>query len=246
MTSAVFAAIVFVGMFGGALVGMALRRRLPEHHLAKDTEDAVRLGLGVIATMTALVVGLLLASAKTSRDATERELTLFSADLVLLDRNLAQYGPETDAARDLLRRYTAFKIASIWPGGAADPSGWRLLEDVQERLRTLTPTTASQRFIQPRALQISGELAQTRWLLNEQTGSMPVPFFMVITSWLAIIFTSCGIFAPRNAVVITVLFFCALSISGALFLILDMAQPFKGFIRISSAPLQNALGMLGQ
>ena len=250
MTSGVFAVIVFVGMFGGALVGMALRGRLPEHHLAKDTEDAVRLGLGVIATMTALVVGLLLASAKTSRDATERELTLFSADLVLLDRNLAQYGPETDPARDLLRRYTVFKIASIWPdaaaGGAADPSGWRLLEDVQERLRTLTPTTASQRSIQPRALQISGELAQTRWLLNEQVGSMPVPFFMVITSWLAIIFTSCGIFAPRNAVVITVLFFCALSISGALFLILDMAQPFMGFVRISSAPLQNALGMLGQ
>ncbi len=98
LTAAVFAAIVFVGMFGGALVGMALRGRLPDHHLAKDTEDAVKLGLGVIATMTALVVGLLLASAKTTRDATERELTLFSADLVLLDRNLAQYGPETDAA----------------------------------------------------------------------------------------------------------------------------------------------------
>ena len=100
-----------------------------------------------------------------------------------------------------------------------DPSGWRLLEEVQERVRTLTPATASQRFIQPRALQISGELAETRWLLNEQVGSIPVPFLLVITSWLAIIFTSCGLFAPRNLVVITVLLFCSLSIAGALFLI---------------------------
>lgn len=110
----------------------------------------------------------------------------------------------------------------------------------------LVPVTAAQRFIQPRALQISGELAQTRWLLNEEGGSMPVPFLLVVASWLAIIFTCCGLFAPRNPVVITVLFACSLSIAGALFLILDMAQPFKGFVRLSSASLRNALGMLGQ
>jgi hypothetical protein len=250
VTSSVIAVVVFVAMFGGALFGMFLRPRLPEQHLAKDTEDAVRLGLGVIATMTALVVGLLLASAKTARDGTERELKLFAADLVLLDRNLAQYGPETAAARELLRRYTVHKIAAMWPNEAAgvvvDPAGWRLLEEVQEKVRTLTPATASQRFVQPRALQISGEVAQTRWLLNEQVGSVPVPFLLVVASWLAIIFTSCGVFAPRNHVVITVLFFCALSIAGALFLILDMAQPFQGFVRVSSISLRNALAMLGQ
>lgn len=249
MTPLVIATVVFLGMFGGALVGMSLRPRLPEHHLGKDTEDAVKLGLGVIATMTALVVGLLLASAKTARDGTERELKVFSADLILLDRNLAQYGPETAAARAVLRRYVDFKIAAMWPAEAAvvaDPAGWRLLEQVQESVRTLTPATDSQRFIQPRALQIGGDLAQTRWLLNEQVGSIPVPFLLVVASWLAIIFTSCGLFAPRNVVVITVLFFCSLSIAGALFLILDMAQPFQGFVRVSSAPLRNALAMLGQ
>lgn len=250
MMPLIIAIIVFLGMFGGALVGMTLRRRLPDHHLAKDTEDAVKLGLGVIATMTALVVGLLLASAKTARDGTERELKVFSADIMLLDRNLAQYGPETAAAREVLRRYVDFKIAAMWPADAggvvADPAGWRLLEEVQEKVRTLTPATDSQRFIQPRALQISGELAQTRWLLSEQVGSIPVPFLLVVASWLAIIFTSCGLFAPRNVVVITVLFFCSLSIAGALFLILDMAQPFRGFVRVSSAPLRNALAMLGQ
>src|SRR5436190_23473078 len=102
-------------MFGGALLGLFIHGRLAEHHLAKDTEDAVRLGLGVVATMTALVLGLLLASAKTSRDGTERDLKLFAADLVLLDRNLAQYGPETAAARDVLRRYVEFKLAAMWP-----------------------------------------------------------------------------------------------------------------------------------
>src|SRR5882762_4754676 len=115
MMPLIIAIIVFLAMFGGALVGMALRQRLPEHHLAKDTEDAVKLGLGVIATMTALVIGLLLASAKTARDGTEREIKLFSADVILLDRNLAQYGPETAAAREILGRYVDFKIAAMWP-----------------------------------------------------------------------------------------------------------------------------------
>lgn len=82
--------------------------------------------------------------------------------------------------------------------------------------------------------------------VSEQVGSIRVPFLLVVASWLAIIFTSCGFFAPRNPVVIAVLLFCSLSIAGALFLILDLAQPFKGFVRVSSASLRDALAMLGQ
>jgi len=250
MTPFAIALIVFACMFGGALAGMYLRQHLPEHHVSKDSEDAVRLGMGVMATMAALVVGLLLASAKTARDGTERELKLFSADVILLDRNLAQYGPETREARDLLRRYTVDKIAATWPDQAGDvvvdPSGWRLLEGVQDRVRQLTPATGAQRIIQQRALDIGGEVAQTRWLLKEETTSIPAPFLIIVASWLAIIFTSSGLFAPRNTVVLTVLLASSLSIAGAVFLILDMAQPFKGFVRLSSVPLRQALTMLGQ
>jgi len=105
---------------------------------------------------------------------------------------------------------------------------------------------SAQRIIQQRALDIGGEVAQTRWLLKEETTSIPAPFLIIVASWLAIIFTSSGLFAPRNTVVLTVLLASSLSIAGAVFLILDMAQPFKGFVRLSSVPLRQALTMLGQ
>jgi hypothetical protein len=87
--------------------------RAPERHLTKETEDVVKLGMGVIATMSALIIGLLLASAKGSFETKNAELRQFSADLILLDRQLAHYGPEAKEARDLLRRYTRAKIDSL-------------------------------------------------------------------------------------------------------------------------------------
>ena len=121
-------AIIFACVFGGALGGMFLRTRVPEHHLTKETEDSVKLGMGMIATLAALVIGLLVASAKSSFDTKDAELRQFSANLILLDRQLVHYGPEASEARALLRRYTAFKIDSTWPDEAShrvdDPDGW--------------------------------------------------------------------------------------------------------------------------
>jgi hypothetical protein len=138
-------AIIFACVFGGALGGMVLRTRVPEHHLTKETEDSVKLGMGMIATLAALVIGLLVASAKSSFDTKDAELRQFSANLILLDRQLVHYGPEASEARALLRRYTAFKIDSTWPDEAShrvdDPDGWILLEDVQDKLRALAPAT---------------------------------------------------------------------------------------------------------
>jgi hypothetical protein len=243
-------AIVFVSVFGGALGGMLIRAALPEHHRTKDTEDAVKLGMGVIATMGALVVGLLLASTKTSFDTKDSEIRHFSADLILVDRNLVRYGPEMKEARDLLRRFTVFMIDSTWPGEASQPvdaNGWMLLEDVQDRVRALAPAEDAQRWLQSRALQISGDLSQTRWLLHVQSGSsIPEPFLLILIFWLTIIFTSFGLFAPRNATAITALFVSSLSIAGSIFLILEMALPFEGLIQISSAPMREALTLLNQ
>ncbi|TMB44260.1 MAG: DUF4239 domain-containing protein [Deltaproteobacteria bacterium] len=239
-------------MFGGALGGMLVRRLLPDHHLTKETEDVVRLAIGMIATMSALVVGLLLASSKSSFDTKDSELKQFATDLILLDRQMAHYGPEAKEARDLLRRYTAIKIDAIWPSEGshrvvADPNSWRLLEDVQDKLRALTPANDSQRWLKERALQLSGDLTRTRWLLHEQLQtSIPKPFMVVLIFWLAVIFGSFGLFAPGNGTVSMALFVCALSIAGAMFLILEMDEPFGGAIRISSAPVRDALALMGQ
>lgn len=243
--------IILACLFGGALVSMVIRERLPEHHMTEATEDVVQLATGVIATMSALVLGLLLASAKSSFDTVSTELRTLAADMILLDRQMAHYGPDTDDARDVLRRYAAERIDAIWPWEAShsvvdDPDGWRRLEDVQDRLRALTPATDAQRWLKERALEVSGDLSHTRWLLRlKMDSSIPMPFLLIVISWLTVIFASFGLFAPRNVTVIAALFVCALSVAAALFLILEMDQLFGGLIHVSSDPVRDALARLG-
>jgi hypothetical protein len=170
----------------------------------------------------------------------------------LLDRTLAQYGPETMETRDMLRRSVTSSIELIWPedktgnaGLKAAEAGTRV-EGIQGELRKLSPGDDSQRLLQSQALQISGELAQGRWLLIERAqSSLPTPLLVALVFWLVVLFFSFGLFAPHNPTVIAVLFVCALSVSGAIFLILEMNTPLEGMIKVSSAPLRKALEHLG-
>jgi len=244
-------AIVFGCVFGGAMGGMLIRGFLPEHHVSKESQDVVKLGMGLIATLAALVLSLLIASVRSSFDTKETEIRQFAADLILLHRTLAVYGPETAEADDLLRRYTTYKIAAMWPDEAVESvektDGWRLLEGVQSKLRALAPQDDGQRWLQARALTISGDISRTRWVMREQRGSsISTPFLVTLVFWLSILFVSFGVFAPRNATVVIALFVCSLSIAGAVFLILEMDEPFSGLMQISSAPMHDALGHLSE
>jgi hypothetical protein len=97
------------------------------------------------------------------------------------------------------------------------------------------------------ALDLAEELLQTRWLGTESVGvSIPLPFLVVLTFWLIIIFASFGLFAPRNATVLTSLFVCALSVAAAVFLVLEMDEPFDGVLTVSSEPMRYALAHLNQ
>jgi len=86
--------IAFACIFGTTLLSMFVRNALPEHHLNSDSRDAIRLSMGVIGTMSALVLGLLIASAKSSFDAKSSQVKQITANVILLDQLLAQYGPE--------------------------------------------------------------------------------------------------------------------------------------------------------
>jgi hypothetical protein len=246
--------IAFACIFGGTLLGMFLRTILPGHHVGDDSKDAVKLGTGMIATMAALVLALLIASAKGNFDTMSSDLRQASARVILLDRVMAHYGPETNEARDLLRRDIASTIKRVWPEdkigqAVAESTEGRVdIEAIQDKLRQLSPRNDAQRWLQSRALQISGEIAEGRWLLIEQLGqrSIPMPFFVMLVFWLTIIFASFGLFSPRNATVITVLLICALSAAGSLFLILELDTPYQGLIKVSSAPLRIALTHLGR
>jgi len=243
--------IVFGCIFGAALVGLFLRSVLPERHLSAESKDTVRLGMGMIATMAALVLGLLVASAKSFYDTQSSELTELSANVILLDRVLAHYGPETKEVRDLLRAAVPRVLEQLWhqdhqQHSAVTPTaaGGEILYD---KIEALSPTTDVQRALQAQASSMAVDLGKLRWLMFQQgTVGISMPLLAVLVFWLAIVFASFGLFAPPNATVIATLFLCALSVSGAIFLILEMYTPYEGLIQISSAPLREALGHLGQ
>jgi hypothetical protein len=242
--------IAFACIFGGALLGLSFRRWVPEHHLSADSKDVVKLTIAVIATMSALVVSLLIASAKSSHDARRSEFTQMSADIILLDRSLDHYGPETKGVRLLLRHSVGTMLDRI-SASASEQTGlgaWGAdAERLHDGIHELSPHNEIQRSLQGQAVKILGDLGHRRWLLFAESGSaVPMPFLVVLIFWLTIIFASFGLFAPINATVVATFLVCALSLSGAIFLILELDRSFAGLLQISDAPLQEALAHLGE
>jgi hypothetical protein len=246
--------VSFGCIFGGILIGMFLRSVLPEHHLSDESKDAVKLGIGMIATLAALVLGLLIASAKGHFDTMNNGLAQTSSKIILLDRTMAYYGPETKEARDLLRLSVASAIDQLWPKERTQHKEYKDfnpktgLKELQEMLLQLSPKNETQRYLQSQALQISGSIAEVRWLLTEQQeqSSLPMPFFVMLVFWLVIIFFGFGMLSPPNATVITILLVCSLSAAGALYMILELDHPYGGLIEISSSTLRSALTYLSQ
>ena len=236
MGSLGIAAIVFGCVFGCALLGMALRSRVPAHHLDSESRDAVKLGIGLVATMVALVLGLLTGSAKSSFDTQDAEIKQSAAEVVLLDRTLARYGPETAGIRRALAGAIAHRLAVTWPETGPIPA--RLdtpeasVEWVDDQIRQLAPQSDAQRALQSRAEQLCGNLLRTRWLLFLQgANAIQTPLLLMLVFWLSALFGTFGLLAPRNGTVTTVMFVAALAISGALFLILEMTNPLAGMVR---------------
>jgi hypothetical protein len=243
--------IVLGCVFGGALAGMALRVVLPEHHRSTESRDIVKLGMGLIATMSALLLGLLVASAKSAYDQQKNELTQMTSKLLFLDHSLARYGPEMREARDLLRDATARAIDQLWPKDPSHPNAATQMvaggDRVYELIQEFSPKSELQRSLQAQASSTAIEMRQTLRLMFEQRGtSVSTALLVVVVFWLTIIFMSFGLFAPPNATVTATLFVCALSVSCAIFLILEMDRPFEGLLQISSAPLRDAFAHLGR
>lgn len=254
MTSLTISFIVFACILAGAILGMVLRAVLPEEHLSAESRDVVKLGMGLIATMTALVLGLLIASAKSSFDTQRNGLAQLAANVIQMDRVLAHYGTESGDARDMLRASVADMLQRTWPeedpqsGQTAAKSGTEgRYEGLFDKIQELAPKNDAQRTLQAQALKIALDTGQARWLLFAQQGrSIPTPFLVVMVSWLTLILATFSLFAPRNATVVVTLIVCALAVSSALFLILELDQPFQGMFQISSTPLRNALAQLGR
>lgn len=197
------------------------------------------------------MLGLLIASANSSYETQRGEVKRITADIILLDQMLAQYGPQALPGRDLLRRAVTQLVERIWrqngsPSAVPEPFvATASAEEAFRELQALEPSSDVQRILKARAIDLSNDVAQTRLLLLEQTDNpIPVPFLGVLVFWLAIIFANFSLFARLNPTVIAALCVFALSASGAIFLILELSRPFTGLMQISSAPLRSALAPL--
>ena len=254
MSSFALSLFAFACILGCTLIGMVVSARLPAHHLSDGSKDTVKLGTALIATMAALVLGLLIASAKNHYDKMSDELEHISAKILQLDRVLAAYGPETMETRDILRKGVIFALQQGWPEDKNQDISEAIrqpridLQALQGKLLRLSPRDDVQRWGQARATHVVTEIADARWLLALQTETTSLPMLarVLLLSWLMFLFFSFGLFAPRNATVILVLFFCALSVAGACFLILELDSPYQGLIKLSSEPLRNTLAHLGK
>ena len=249
MSALALSGIIFVLTLGGILLGTLLRRALPRHHLNSHTKDVVRLGAGLIATIAALVLGLLIAAANGSFDTQTSQVRQITADLILLDNILAQYGPEARAIREQIRSTVDPLADGLWREKEAGTTGPVETNAAAERvyleIYKLSPHDDLQRSLKTRAVQISNDLAQVRFLLFvESENVIAKPFLAVLAFWLMIIFASFSLFSPLNGTVFTCLFLFALSAASAIFLIMELSRPFTGLMMISSAPLRHALGTI--
>jgi hypothetical protein len=237
--------------YGCALSAAYLRDTLPPPHLSKESQDVVRLGMGLVATMTALLLGIVTAAARSTFDAYSADVRTSAVNILTLDRHLARYGTETTPMRELIRRALAFRVETTWPSegasrkGFGEPLSTAAVEEVENQILQLSPQTESQRWFRAEALRLSNEVLKTRWRVLEGSGSLPRTFLNIVIFWLMATFVSFGLYAPRNATVLSVLFVAALSVAAAVFLIVELDSPFDGLIKISGEPLRFALDNLG-
>lgn len=238
----------FASILIGAALGMGLKRALPADLFEGGSKEAIRLGAGFLSTLAALVIGLMIASAKNTYDSQNTNIRQLGTNAVLVDQMLTQYGPEAKAARTLLREIIPSATARIWQENASGKGGGSafVVSEMAERfynaVEGLKPATTEQTSLKSRIIQLTTDMGRTRLLVFTQSDdAIPVPFFVVLVFWLVVIFASFSLFAePRPIVIASTLLF-ALSVSSALFLIVDLSHPFQGLMQISNHHLHMVL-----
>ncbi len=246
MNTSIASLIILAALLAAVFLGMRIRRLLPAHHLNADTKDAVKLSMGLVATMSALVLGLLVSSAKGSYDLTRTEVIQMAAKVAFLDRVLATYGPEAATPRQEFHAAVQITVQQLWSRQSRSLKA--LASPITEgdmmfaAIQSLSPKDDRQRALKAQAASLGIELAQMRTLLAAQSvPSISATMLIIVVSWLVVIFLSFSLLAPPNATAGLSLTVAALSVSGAILLILELDQPLGGLIQVSREPMHNAL-----
>ena len=252
MTAIVIAFITFACIAAAAYVGGRVRSVTPAEHLSDDSREIVIAGLGLVSTLAAVVLGLLIDSAKGSFDTVNNDMKQLASKVLVLDSVLAQYGPETREARTMLKQVVAGKIAAVWPedvpaNTATGQSVRQLYVAFADNIQHLAPTIDSQRSSKAQAQQLVIEIAKLYTLMQEEKNeTVMLPVVLVLVLWLVAIFAGFGLIAPANHTVRRVLMLCALSVALSILLIMELDDPLAGILKVSSAPLLGALTQIAQ
>ena len=250
MTALLISLVTFALVFGGASLGMYFRNALSEDHFREDVRDVIKLSTGLIGTMAALVLGLLIASAKSSYDTKSTQIKQITTNIILLDLDLERYGPDAKNLRLALREAISPLIDRIWnEGDRARVSPFAASVQAGEffqKIQLLQPNNERERAFHAQVLSAAANVEQVRLsLFTQSNDAIPAPFLVILIFWLAIIFTSFGLFVRPNRIAIVTFIVGGLSVASAIFLILEMGRPFTGLMQISSEAPRHALAPLG-
>src|SRR5246127_5588205 len=239
--------IVFAAILAGAFAGAEVRERLPKHHLTDETKNLVSVSTAVVATVSALVLGLLISNANTSFTRLGGQVTALSAEILRLDHILRRYGADAEPARNMLLQYAQHKSADLFPDDRADvrlsnPSTYELLQRLEDMLLALKPANPRDQWWLSQAMALAAKIGNSRWLIAQQVGQgTPKAFVALLIFWLALLFASFGLFAPPNLTSAITLTLCALAVAGAVAMFLELEQGFGGLVRISPEPMRQAV-----
>lgn len=243
MQSILFAVMVAAVTLAGAGIGMALRRRLPRGHLDSETREFVKAGVAFLSTLTGIVLGLIVASAKGSFDQRSEEVQAMAAKIVLLNTQLRRLGDAGDPLRDQLAQHLASRVDAVW-GKRGEPlvASTAALERLQASMQAVPTTNNVQRTAVAHAARLMDELSQIRSVAQVQAGSpVLIPLLMLILCWLTMISAGLNLFAHPNGTVIVTNALWAVAAASAVFLILEMERGFGGVIQVSDAPMREAI-----
>jgi len=251
MNASLTTAIISACLLAAVWVGMWLRRFLPEDHLSPDGRENMKLALGLVATMSALLLGLLVSSAKTSYDTTRTQVMEKASKYALLDRVLEIYGPQAAEVRGELRVLIEGEMRRLWPDDghatARTNSQKQMGNAFYLSLLRLEARNDTERTLKAQAASLALDLGQLLSLMEaESLTSISTPMLTVVVLWLVMIFLGFSLFAPSNTTARFTLIASALCAAGAIFLILELDHPFSGLMRISSEPMLNVLRQVGK
>ena len=226
--------------------GFILRRLLHEHHLSPQTQDAVKLATGIIATLAALVLGLLVASGKQGFDSRAAEARTFVINLTLLDRSMRLYQPPLTEERTAMAKFAEDMRDKLWNEDSrlGNNDALSQLDQIRNKFRNLDPQTLQDQSLKARYMSLSDGLILAANELLQDGNDIPPAFVVIVDAWLAIIFLGFGLFAPFNRVSIAALVIAAAAVALSLLIIIEMSEPFQGLITISPKMMDEGIAQI--